>query len=73
MTSSQLAAEGDAGRNNAEALRATAHPLSGTARDYDPLLELIGAARFVLLGAGTHGTPEFYRSPSKELARRADK
>ena len=42
-------------------MRAAARPLSGTAQDYDPLMELIGAARFVLLGAGTHGTREFYR------------
>ena len=61
MTQSQLAAEAAGGRNDAEALRAAAHPLSGTAQDYDPLMELIGAARFVLLGAGTHGTREFYR------------
>ena len=36
-----------------------AHPLR-TAADLDPLLELIGDARFVLLGEATHGTSEFY-------------
>jgi hypothetical protein len=33
-----------------DALRSTAHPLTGSARDYDPLLNLIGEARVVLLG-----------------------
>src|SRR6202158_677632 len=33
-----------------EALRATAHPLAGSARDYDPLMDRIGEARFGLLG-----------------------
>ncbi|MFP5406576.1 MAG: erythromycin esterase family protein, partial [Gammaproteobacteria bacterium] len=28
--------------------------------DYDPLLELVGDARFVLLGEATHGSAEFY-------------
>jgi len=52
----------EAGRTNGiEALRAAARPLGGSAQDYDPLLELIGDARFVLLGAASHGTHEFYR------------
>ena len=29
---------------------------------YDPLLELIGDARFVLIGEASHGTHEFYQS-----------
>jgi erythromycin esterase-like protein len=37
------------------------HPLTGSAEDYDPLMDLIGDARFVLLGEATHGTHEFYR------------
>ncbi|SFD21275.1 erythromycin esterase family protein [Massilia yuzhufengensis] len=41
-------------------LRAAAHPLTGAASDYDALLELVGDARFVLLGEATHGTAEFY-------------
>jgi erythromycin esterase-like protein len=44
-----------------EAIRRAAHPLAGAASDYDPLLELVGDARFVLLGEATHGTHEFYR------------
>jgi erythromycin esterase-like protein len=35
-------------------------PLRGRARDYDPLLELIGDARVVLIGEASHGTHEFY-------------
>jgi erythromycin esterase-like protein len=42
------------------ALRDAAHGLAGVARDYDPLLEWIGDARFVLLGEASHGTHEFY-------------
>ena len=34
----------------AEALSREAHPLTGSANDYDPLLELIGDASLVLLG-----------------------
>ena len=33
-----------------------ARPLTGAGGDYDPLLEMIGAARFVLLGEASHGT-----------------
>jgi len=44
----------------AEFVREIAQPLSGGANDYDGLLELIGDARFVLLGEATHGTHEFY-------------
>jgi erythromycin esterase-like protein len=39
----------------AEFVREIAQPLSGSAYDYGALLELIGDARFVLLGEATHG------------------
>src|SRR5918912_2522080 len=42
-------------------IRMRADPLTGSPRDYDRLLELIGDARFVLIGEASHGTPEFYR------------
>src|SRR5258706_450774 len=48
-----------------DAVRETAHSLSGTAHDYDPLLDRIGDARVVLLGEGTHGTHEFYRERAR--------
>lgn len=44
-----------------DSVRAAAWPLTGAATEYDPLLELIGDARFVLLGEASHGTHEFYR------------
>lgn len=42
-------------------VRDSARPLTGTSTDYDPLLDYIGDARFVLLGEASHGTHEFYR------------
>jgi erythromycin esterase-like protein len=51
------------------ALREAAHPLLGEAVDYDPVLTLIGDARFVLLGEASHGTHEFYRERA-ELTKR---
>jgi erythromycin esterase-like protein len=42
------------------AVRETAHALTGATTNYDPLMQLIGDARFVLLGEATHGTHEFY-------------
>jgi erythromycin esterase-like protein len=42
-------------------VRRAAHLMLGGPEDFDPLLERIGDARFVLLGEATHGTHEFYR------------
>jgi erythromycin esterase-like protein len=47
------------------AIAAAAVPLSGAASDYDALLDLVGDARFVLLGEATHGTHEFYAERAK--------
>src|SRR5271155_620728 len=44
-----------------EAIRQSAHRLTGGPRDFDPLLKRIGNARFVLIGEASHGTHEFYR------------
>ena len=52
-----------------ESVRQSAHRLVGDAQDYDPLMKLIGDARFVLLGEATHGTREFYRERAR-IARR---
>jgi len=52
------------------ALRMAAHPLVGEADDYGPLLDLIGDARFVLLGEASHGTHEFYRERAQITKRR---
>ena len=51
------------------AIRDAAFTLSGAADDYDPLLDLVGDARFVLLGEASHGTHEFYRARA-EITRR---
>jgi erythromycin esterase-like protein len=48
-------------RSPTHPLRAAVHPLVGAPEDFDPLLALIGNARFVLVGEASHGTHEFYR------------
>ncbi|HET7425517.1 MAG TPA: erythromycin esterase family protein [Gemmatimonadales bacterium] len=48
-------------RRALDAIRAAARPLTGSPSDFDPLLERIGNARYVLLGEASHGTHEFYR------------
>lgn len=48
------------GREAAGRVRRIAHPLTGSDADYDPLMERIGDARFVLLGEASHGTHDFY-------------
>jgi erythromycin esterase-like protein len=45
------------------------HELTGSPRDYDPLIELIGDAHFVLIGEASHGTHEFY-SQRAEITKR---
>ena len=44
-----------------DVVRVAAHRLTGASTDFDPLLEMVGEARFVLLGEASHGTHEFYR------------
>jgi erythromycin esterase-like protein len=44
------------------ALAEAVHPLQDRDTDFDPLLERVGDARFVLLGEASHGTHEFYRA-----------
>lgn len=50
-------------------IREAAQPLTGSRRDYDPLLDLVGDARFVLLGEASHGTHEFYRERAQITKR----
>src|SRR5438309_1253769 len=52
-----------------DAIKQASMPLEGNARDYDPLLKLIGNARFCLLGEATHGTHEFYNERA-EITKR---
>jgi erythromycin esterase-like protein len=51
------------------AITAAARPLTGTPGDYDALLDLVGDARFVLLGEATHGTHEFYEERARITQR----
>jgi erythromycin esterase-like protein len=51
------------------AVQQAAHPLLGTAQDYDSLMDLIGDARYVLLGEASHGTHDFYHARA-EITRR---
>ena len=50
-------------------VRQAAHPLIGASGDCDLLLELIGDARYVLLGEASHGTHEFYRERAQITQR----
>jgi erythromycin esterase-like protein len=52
-----------------ELIRRSAHVLRGESSDYDPLMDEIGDARFVLLGEASHGTHEFYHARA-EITRR---
>jgi erythromycin esterase-like protein len=62
-------AEAKTARVAAEAVRAAARPLEGAAGDYDRLLGLVGASRFVLLGEASHGTHEFYAERAEVTKR----
>ncbi len=50
-------------------IRKAARPLRGAADDHDSLLQLVGDARFVLIGEASHGTHEFYRERAQITKR----
>ncbi len=52
-----------------DVVRDAVHPLTGVPTDYDPLLEMVGDARFVLIGEASHGTHEFYQARA-DITRR---
>jgi erythromycin esterase-like protein len=52
-----------------ETVREAAHRLIGAPQDYDPLMDLIGNARFVLIGEASHGTHEFYHERAQITQR----
>jgi len=54
---------------SAAALADAAHPLDGGPGDYDALMNLVGNARFVLIGEATHGTHEFYEERARITQR----
>ena len=62
-------AEAKAARVAAEVVRGAARVLEGVRADYEPLLKLIGTARFALLGEASHGTHEFYRERAEVTKR----
>ena len=51
-----------------KAVANAAQTLAGIDSDYDGLLALVGEARLVLLGEGTHGAHEFYAERAHYLA-----
>ena len=53
----------------ADRVRTAARPLTGAETDYDGLLELVGDAKYVLLGEASHGTHEFYAARA-EITKR---
>src|SRR3954465_5915210 len=53
----------------ADLVHRSAHPLRGASSDYDPLMTLIGDARFVLIGEASHGTHEFYAERARITRR----
>ena len=53
----------------ARSIERAARPLTGSADDYDALLDLVGDARVVLLGEASHGTHEFYRERTRITRR----
>lgn len=58
-----------AGKNVLRLIRDHARPLTGSARDHDALMDLIGEASVVFLGAASHGTHEFYRQRAQITKR----
>src|SRR3954447_26692471 len=56
-------------REVVRALGEAAVPLTGASADYDYLLEMVGQARFVLLGEASHGTHEFYTERARITRR----
>ena len=56
-----LSAAGRRDARCADAVRRFAIHLSGTAGDYDALLERMTGVGLVLIGEASHGTHEFYR------------
>ena len=53
----------------ANLIRENLHPISGASSDYNPLIQQIGEARFVLIGEASHGTHEFYRERAQITKR----
>ena len=59
-------------KHTLSAIRAAAITLDGGARDYDALLDLVGDARFVLLGEATHEQAQLFTKRLAVASRQAD-
>jgi erythromycin esterase-like protein len=55
--------------NLADALRGVVSSYDASPKELDPLMDLVGEARYVLIGEASHGTHEFYRTRA-ELTKR---
>jgi erythromycin esterase-like protein len=53
----------------ANLIRENLHPITGASSDYDPLVQQIGEAHFILIGEASHGTHEFYRERAQITKR----
>jgi erythromycin esterase-like protein len=53
----------------ANLVRENLHPITGASSDYEPLIQQISDARFVLIGEASHGTHEFYRERAQITKR----
>jgi len=56
-------------RDFARALTPYVKPMRALMSDFDPLLELVGDARCVLIGEASHGTHDFYRQRAQLTKR----
>ncbi len=45
-----------------------ARTLTGASQDYNPLIDPVGDARFVLIGEASHGTHDFYHERAQITA-----
>src|SRR5258708_11025119 len=52
-----------------ESMRGTGQRVTGASEGYDPLMDRIDNARFVLLGEASHGTHEFYHERAQITQR----
>src|SRR5260370_18400447 len=50
-------------------VREGARTLAGASQDYDPLIDLVGDAHFVLIGEASHGTHDFYHERAQITER----
>jgi erythromycin esterase-like protein len=66
---SSSAAHRSGQRHALAAVRADCTPMTGSPRDYDELIRLVGDARIVLIGEASHGTHEFYRERARLTKR----